>query len=210
MSENTERGLAPSTVIQVPVKRFPLRHTHMPPDYREVSVVSPTRIYTPGGWRALVKVRNLPVAVYDHNGDLKGVVSRTAYPRTPMGPWAVFAFKYHGKGYTSLLDAIYGYAQCVVKLGPDGRLGDLFKDVSLSHGTMVEDHVFDRVKSLLPRHMRGEFSKATPGSEERAYILWERAFEYLNSIAPSGYYFGSHPGNGSDYGFWKIEEEVEE
>ena len=28
----------------------------------------------------------------------------------------------------------------------------------------------------------------------------------LNDIAPDGYYFGAHPGDGSDFGFWECEE----
>lgn len=208
MPENIDRPLTPRTTIQVPVKRF-LFKPWSTYEYREVSVVSPTRIYMPGGWHTLVKVRDLPVAVYSPDGDLVGVVARTAYPRTPMGPWAVYAFKYHGKWYTSLLDDIYGYATCLIYLGPDGRLGDLFKYVSLSHGTMIVEDVFDRIISLLPRSIRAEFNQSRKGSTERSFILWEDAFDYLDSIAPRGYYFGSHPGDGSNYGFWKIEE-VEE
>lgn len=33
----------------------------------------------------------------------------------------------------------------------------------------------------------------------------ESLFGILDSISPSGYYFGSHPGNGSDFGFWECE-----
>lgn len=29
----------------------------------------------------------------------------------------------------------------------------------------------------------------------------------LNRVAPKGYYFGSHPGNSSDFGYWEIEDD---
>lgn len=32
-------------------------------------------------------------------------------------------------------------------------------------------------------------------------------FDVLNDYAPEGYYFGAHPGNGSDFGFWEVEED---
>ena len=43
-------------------------------------------------------------------------------------------------------------------------------------------------------------------SEEISYFLNEELFDILNNYAPEGYYFGSHPGNGSDFGYWKIED----
>lgn len=39
------------------------------------------------------------------------------------------------------------------------------------------------------------------------YFLNETLFDILNSYAPDGYYFGSHEGDASDYGFWKCEED---
>ena len=42
-------------------------------------------------------------------------------------------------------------------------------------------------------------------SEEASYYL-DDIFDALDSVAPEGYYFGAHPGDGSDFGFWPIEE----
>lgn len=33
----------------------------------------------------------------------------------------------------------------------------------------------------------------------------EDLFDIFNRYAPVGYYFGAHPGDGSDYGYWPIE-----
>lgn len=43
------------------------------------------------------------------------------------------------------------------------------------------------------------------GWEDLGHLLTE-VMEYLNDIAPEGYYFGAHEGDGSDYGFWEIPE----
>ena len=43
-------------------------------------------------------------------------------------------------------------------------------------------------------------------SEDSQYDL-EWLFDILDMYAPDGYYFGAHPGDGSDYGFWAHEED---
>lgn len=41
---------------------------------------------------------------------------------------------------------------------------------------------------------------------DEAHILWnEDIYNYFNEIAPTGYYFGSHLGNSSSIGWYRVE-----
>ena len=48
--------------------------------------------------------------------------------------------------------------------------------------------------------------EAYVASEECAWDL-EALFDALGEHAPKGHYFGAHPGDGSDFGFWEFENE---
>ena len=42
-------------------------------------------------------------------------------------------------------------------------------------------------------------------SDECAEFMGE-LFDLLNVYGPEGYYWGAHPGDGSDFGYWEIED----
>lgn len=39
-------------------------------------------------------------------------------------------------------------------------------------------------------------------SDNTSWLLNEELFSTLENMAPAGYYFGAHEGDGSDFGFW--------
>lgn len=82
-----------------------------------------------------------------------------------------------------------------------------WKNVSLSHGTMIAADIVESVKNLIPEKMYNEFKHAEDDMDLQEEILNEDIWNYLNSIAPKDCYFGSHPGDGSDFGFWEVEED---
>lgn len=96
---------------------------------------------------------------------------------------------------------------------------------SITHGTLHPQHVSSALLNFLKNEhpeVYSEFIAKHPNmekaienendpywdSEEGSYDLNDDLFNTMNSVAPEGEYFGSHPGDGSDFGFWKNEEEA--
>ena len=85
---------------------------------------------------------------------------------------------------------------------------------TVSHGTMRNEDLipcFADVLSLLVgstsmyHDLLQEAASLKEFNTESAYWVVESLFDALNYLAPDGYYFGAHPGNGSDYGFWPVD-----
>jgi hypothetical protein len=58
----------------------------------------------------------------------------------------------------------------------------------------------------IPAHVQDAGDSSDWWDGDDAYALLEELFDILNDHAPEGYYFGAHPGDGSDFGFWRCEE----
>jgi hypothetical protein len=48
-----------------------------------------------------------------------------------------------------------------------------------------------------------------PDSEDACYFVDEVLCDLLGEMAPEGHYFGTHPGDGADFGFWPEPEDDE-
>lgn len=93
---------------------------------------------------------------------------------------------------------------------------------SVSHATLRTDHLIDAfapvLKELDPERyaelkeeidMHLEILRHPDCDEDEhkaSEFLNEVLFDALNDCAPDGYYFGSTEGDGSDFGFWRLED----
>lgn len=94
------------------------------------------------------------------------------------------------------------------------RLGKMKTKVEILPGTII--HGTMRNEDLIPAFRR-ELSRIDalaeasivpaddPDSEDGHEELIE-LFDVLDRYSPEGHYFGAHPGDGSDFGFWPFEE----
>lgn len=108
------------------------------------------------------------------------------------------------------------------------RLGNEYKNDSISHGTLLTEDLLPKFLSVLddaghPKHE--ELWEATmlcssakkyceeslaPDyvinwfEDELDFLLNERVWPAMDDIAPEGCYFGAAAGDGTDFGFWEI------
>ena len=84
---------------------------------------------------------------------------------------------------------------------------------TVSHGTMRNADLIPCFASLLKElDTDGYYSGLTDDADnmkdfesDKAYCLLDSLWDSLADYAPAGYYFGAHPGDGSDYGFWAVD-----
>jgi hypothetical protein len=100
---------------------------------------------------------------------------------------------------------------------------------SISHGTMRNEDLvpafLDTLETVDKKHARSikrEYSKALRKlagvnvrdyseeqySEDLTYLVNEDLFNALSNHTPDYFYFGSHEGDGSDYGVWISQESI--
>lgn len=82
---------------------------------------------------------------------------------------------------------------------------------SYSHGTMRPEDLAPRFMAILEtvnpeRAQELRKAQAEAGDGPDLDYLVEVLFDELQAHCPEGYYFGAHPGDGSDYGVWLEEE----
>ena len=96
------------------------------------------------------------------------------------------------------------------------------REGTIIHGTLrgydLYFAFFDELKvldrELYEKARRSECMPPVAAAEDDAHPWWESerchelleiVMDALNDCAPEGMYFGAHPGDGSDFGFWTEE-----
>ena len=88
----------------------------------------------------------------------------------------------------ALTEELFLYRPCVTR-GIKDEYGDIYR--KLARGDDLELHSCTELFAL------------------SVYYLVDTLFERLNEEGECyGFYFGANPGDGSDFGFWRVEEEV--
>lgn len=107
----------------------------------------------------------------------------------------------HGTKDSDLLDS---FADALEFLSTSNYEYQKYKDV-IKESKRYRDFLIEHEDKLWkPHHEKLRDSIL----ETVSYIINEDLFDALNEFVPPYFYFGSHPGDGSDYGFW-LSEDIE-
>ena len=88
---------------------------------------------------------------------------------------------------------------------------EVCKDVMTSKQKNLVIEIAEEYNEILERaeacnyHSCGKDITSEKDAEALSRLV-ESLFNILDSIAPDGTYFGAHPGDGSDFGFWPYED----
>ena len=87
-----------------------------------------------------------------------------------------------------------------------------------SHGTMrtcdlipcfldalrdIAPDAYAQCLHAVPAYVHDDGDASPWWDSDDAAALLESLFDTLDEHAPEGFYFGAHPGDGSDYGYWE-------
>ena len=92
------------------------------------------------------------------------------------------------------------------------------KPGTVSHGTLRTEDLIETFLDFLEvmehpkaEELREEYEDILKNEETKEeyleYLLNEDIWDAMQALEPDGYYFGAHPGDGADFGYWEIEED---
>ena len=93
-------------------------------------------------------------------------------------------------------DLLEAFSETLKELDKEGKFKEIIERVDYLQGQYDEDEL--------------NYPESTEVTEDISYLINEDLFNALNEFAAPCFYFGSHPGDGSDFGFWLTENDLEE
>lgn len=96
---------------------------------------------------------------------------------------------------------------------PRRKLGRQWEDFSLSSGTLSREDVFEnitrwfladpKIRAMVAEYALYNDTQNQAHQEIRDSLVWGDLFDYLNQLAPEGYFFGEHLTAKANFGFWR-------
>jgi len=86
----------------------------------------------------------------------------------------------------------------------------MYKNCTISSGTLIESDIVESIRQF--HHDKPDIVKLCADydnesdSEIKSFIFYEEILDACQQYGATGYYFGSHEGNGSDIGYYKAED----